>query len=86
MQANLSEINCEFIARPWIAVSKFANTVPSNMNYLQESAEISDKTSMNRFFQKLQIYEQSMRVLNTKAENGSNKYCYYFLNPNFNGT
>lgn len=71
MQAHLSQINCEFLTRPWIAVSEFSDTVLSNMVYLEESSGILDEANMNRFFQKLKIYEQSMRALNTKAESGN---------------
>ena len=71
MQARLSQINCEFLTRPWIAVSEFSDTVLSNIAYLQESSGILDQSSMDRFFDKLQIYEQSMRVLNTKSEAGN---------------
>ena len=71
MQARLSQINCEFLTRPWIAVSEFSDTVLSNIAYLQDSSGILDQSSMDRFFDKLQIYEQSMRVLNTKSEAGN---------------
>ena len=70
MQARLSQINCEFLTRPWISVSEFSDTVLSNIAYLQESSGILDQSSMDKFFDKLQIYEQSMRVLNTKSEAG----------------
>ena len=71
MQARLSQINCEFLTRPWIAVSEFSDTVLSNIAYLQESSGILGQSSMDRFFDKLQIYEQSMRALNTKSEAGN---------------
>ena len=71
MQARLSQINCEFLTRPWIAVSEVSDTVLSNIAYLQDSSGILDQSSMDRFFDKLQIYEQSMRVLNTKSEAGN---------------
>ena len=71
MQARLSQINCEFLTRPWIPVSEFSDTVLSNMSFLQESSRILDQSSMDRFFQKMQIYEQLMRVLNTKSEAGN---------------
>ena len=71
MQARLSQINCEFVTRPWIPVSEFSDTVLSNMSFSQESSRILDQSSMDRFFQKMQIYEQLMRVLNTKSEVGN---------------
>ena len=52
-------------------MSEFSDTVLSNIAYLQESSGILDQSSMDRFFDKLQIYEQSMRVLNTKSEAGN---------------
>ena len=71
MQARLSEINCEFLTRPWIPGSEFSDPVLSNMSFLEESSRILDQSSMDRFFQKMQIYEQLMRVLNTKSEAGN---------------
>ena len=50
MQAHLSQIDCKFLARPWIAVSEFSDTVLSNMAYLQESSGILDQASMDRFY------------------------------------
>ena len=41
MQACLSQINCEPLTRPWIAVSDF-----SDMSYLQESSAVLDEASM----------------------------------------
>ena len=71
MQARLSKINCEFLTRPWILVSEFSDNVLSNMLYLQESYRILNQSSMDRFFEKLQIYKQSMRVLSIKNEAGN---------------
>ena len=50
MEARLSQINCEFLTQPWIAVSEFSDTVLSNMSHLQKSSGILDEASMNRFF------------------------------------
>ena len=71
MQACLSQIKCEFLTRSWVAVSEFSDTVLSNMSFLQELSGILDQYSMDRFFQKLQIYEQSMRIVNTKSGAGN---------------
>ena len=71
MQARLSKINCEFLTRLWIVVCEFSDTVLSNMLYLQESNRVLNQSSMDRFFEKLQIYKQSMRVLSIKNEAGN---------------
>ena len=39
----LNNINCEFYLRPQIPISEFAETVPANLQYVEENLKILDK-------------------------------------------
>ena len=38
----LNNINCELYVRPQIAISEFAETIPANLQYVEENLEILD--------------------------------------------
>ena len=58
-----NSINCEYLIRPKIAMSEFAETVQSNMNLLVHKCEKLDFESVSSHIYKL---DEVMKVFNTK--------------------
>ena len=72
MQARIEAINCEFIIRPWIGVSKFAETMLANEKFLEESKDLLDSQNLTKFLKKLNRYEESPEVFSSKSDTARN--------------
>ena len=70
--ARLSQMNCEFLTRPNIAISEFADTLLANTQYLEENILVLDGRSMAKFFHKMENYKDALRVLNSKNDTEGN--------------
>ena len=61
----LNNINCEFHLRPQIAISEFTETVPANLQYVEETLEILDKESISAFIRKTKKIEPYLKLLDS---------------------
>ena len=68
MQARINAINCEFITRPWIGTSEFADTMLANSKYLEETKDLLDSESLAKFIKKLNRYKDSLEIINSKSD------------------
>lgn len=68
MQARINAINCEFITRPWIGASEFADTMLANSKYLEETKDLLDSESLAKFIKKLNRYKDSLEIINSKSD------------------
>ena len=62
--ARLSQMNCEFLTRPNIAISEFSHTFLANMEYLEQNISILDEKGMMKYLHKMNNYKDALRVLN----------------------
>ena len=74
ISARLSQMNCEFLTRPNIALSEFAHTLLANIEYLEENASVLDGQGMAKFFRKVDNYKDALRILNSKNDAEGNSY------------
>ena len=70
--ARLTQMNCEFLTKPNIAISEFAGTFLTNIQYVEENISILDEKSMAKFFCKIENYKDPLRVLNSKNDTEGN--------------
>ena len=61
----LNNINCEFYLQPQIAISEFAETVPANLQYVEEYLEILDKELISAFIRKTKNIEPYLKILDS---------------------
>ena len=61
----LNNINCEFYLRLQIAISEFTETVPANLQYVEENLEILDKESISVFKRKTKKIEPYLKILDS---------------------
>ena len=74
ISARLSQMNCEFLTRPNIALSEFAHTLLTNFEYLEENISVPDGQGMATFFRKIDNYKDALRILNSKNDTEGNTY------------
>ena len=53
MAWRINTINCEYVVRPQVAISEFADTVLANAQYLEENMEVLGKDSLQAFLAKI---------------------------------
>ena len=53
MAWRINTINCEYVVRPQVAISEFADTVLANAQYLEENMEVLRKDSLQAFLAKI---------------------------------
>ena len=79
-----NNINCEFYLRPQIAISEFAETIPANLQYVEENINILDKESISALIRKTRKIEPYLKILDSKKrdENGMciTHYLYTYIN------
>ena len=68
LAARINSINCEFITRPRIGVSEFADTMLANSKYLDENKDLLDSQALEKFLKKLNKYKDSLEIINSKSE------------------
>ena len=68
LAARINSINCEFITRPRIGVSEFADTMLANSKYLDENKDLLDSQGLEKFLKKLNKYKDSLEIINSKSE------------------
>ena len=68
LSRRLNNTNCEFFRRLQIAMSEFAETVPLNLNYIEEHLEILEKESINAFIKKTKKIEPCLYILDSKQK------------------
>ena len=78
LASRICNINCEFITRPWIAVSEFADTMLGNSKYLHENKDFLDSESLEKFLKKLDKYKNSLEIINSKSETAGKFYMFWY--------
>ena len=61
----LNNFNCEFYARPQIAISELVETVLENLKYIEENAYILNKISIAVFVSKTKKIEKYLAVVDS---------------------
>ena len=70
----VAPLNCEWLLRPRVAASEFADTITQNLNYLSENNnEIIQKESFKQIKNNLTPFLASLQRLNTQTDNGPAK-------------
>ena len=64
----LKRFNCEFLVRPSIGLSEFADTILTNSNYIATNLENFDAMQIQRFLDKIAPLYPHLEVLNRKNE------------------
>ena len=84
LSRRLNNINCEFYLRPQIAISEFAETIPANLQYVEENINILDKESISALIRKTRKIEPYLKIFDSKKrdENGMciTHYLYTYTN------
>ena len=65
-------INCKYVVRPQVAISKFTDTILASAEYLEENMEVLDKDSLQAFLTKIKKFKEPLEVLNTKSDRAGN--------------
>ena len=68
MAWRINTINCEYVVRPQVAISEFADTVLANAQYLEENMEVLEKDSLQAFPAKVKKFKEPLEVLNTRSD------------------
>ena len=68
LAARLKRFNCEFLVRPAIALSEFADTVLKNVEYITSNLDEFDITQIKRFIDKIELLYPQLEILNRKTE------------------
>lgn len=70
----LAPLNCEWLLRPLIAASEFADTISQNLNYLSENNNpIIENETFKEMKNNLSPFMGSLQRLNTQTDNGPAK-------------
>ena len=70
----LQPLNCEWLLRPRIAASEFADTISQNLNYLsQNNHPITENETFKEMKNNLTPFLGSLQRLNTLTDNGPAK-------------
>ena len=72
-------INCEFYLLPQIAISEFAETVPANLQYVEENLEILDEESILTFIRKTKKIEPYLKILDSTKRDETDIYITLYL-------
>ena len=61
-------MNCEFLVRPLVGLSEFADTVLKNADYISANVNDFDISQIQRFLNKLEPLYPHLQILNRKDE------------------
>ena len=64
----LKRFNCEFLVRPLVGLSEFADTVLKNADYISTNLHDFDISQIQRFLNKLEPLYPHLEILNRKNE------------------
>ena len=83
LAARLKRFNCEFLVRPTIALSEFADTVLKNAEYISSNLDDFDIIQIKRFMDKIEPLYPHLEILNRKTEVDGNIFSQLqiFINP-----
>ena len=68
LTAHLKRLNCEFLVRPTVVLSDFADTTLQNINYITTNLENFDITQIRRFIDKIGPPYPYLEIINRKTE------------------
>ena len=68
LTARLKRLNCEFLVRPTVVLSDFADTILQNINYITTNLENFDITQIRRFIDKIGPPYPYLEIINRKTE------------------
>ena len=79
LSRRLNNINCEFYLRPQIAISEFAETIPANLQYVEENINILDEESISAFIRKTRKIEPYLKILDSKKRDETGMCITHYL-------
>ena len=68
----INTVNWEYVVRPQITNSEFAETVLENADYLKGNLEVLEKDTTQAFLNKIKKSREPLEVLNTKSNRAGN--------------